>query len=299
MDALDKMTKWCQANALKSLDDKVDVLQVMKDAYSANNSDNNDILLEEPNMINGYMDVMVIRLVRTFGDKLAFKGGYMLTKLMPKFARQTTDIDFSIQSSELYNSLINEMDEIGEDFISKGYISSYRIKKSIEKHMSGGMDMYDISGRKVLGIDIGWHDITFGTVVTSIDIGDINAFSIERMLADKITAILSRKRFRRPKDVYDLYCISNCFDFDLQLVNEYILRRTEGKGAEWDNYPFSEQVLIEYRKAYDKLSLNSMYKGVTLQKPRFEDVMSRFSNICESLMAGVTGNWNHEKEIFE
>lgn len=225
----------------------------------------------------------------------------MLTKLIPETARQTADIDFSIQDSELYQELISVMKRIGEEFIERGFIVSYTIKDVLERYRSGGMDMFDETGRKVLGIDIGWHDITFGTTTTTISIGDINAFTVERMLADKITAILSRKRFRRPKDIYDLYCITNCFDFDVNAVNDYILKRTEGAGAEWQNFPFNSVVLNEYKKAYDSLSLDSIYKDTKLPKPDFNDVINRFNSIC--LVLKNKDNdfkvWHHESLTFK
>ena len=160
--------------------------------------------------------------------------------------------------------------------------------------------MYDVDNSKVLGIDIGWHDITFGTTTTSIDIGEVRAFTVERMLADKITAILSRKRFRRTKDIYDLYCITNCFDFNVDVVNDYILRRTDGKGAEWGNFPFNDTVVREYEKAYSKLDLQSIVKNGVLEKPEFKKVFYRFNNICRFLLnCGNKKYWNHVDCCFE
>lgn len=257
-----------------------------------------DIINLDKNEINSKMDYMVETLVRVFGDKLAFKGGYMLTKLMPNTARQTTDIDFSIGDSKLYHDLLKTMETIGNHFVDEGYISSYKIKDEIREFMSGGMDMYSSTGEKILGIDIGWHDISFGVTTTKIDICELSAFMVERMLADKITAILSRKRFRRPKDIYDLYCISNCFDFNTSLINEFILKRTQGAGADWNNFPFKEEIIVEYKKAYDKLILTSMYKNVSLNKPDFYEVMKRFNTICEQLLKNKESFWDYKKGVF-
>lgn len=257
-----------------------------------------DIVNLDKNEINSKMDYMVETLVRVFGDKLAFKGGYMLTKLMPNTARQTTDIDFSIGDSELYHGLLKTLEVIGDHFVDEGYISSYKIKNEIREFMSGGMDMYSSTGEKILGIDVGWHDISFGVTTTKIDICELSAFMIERMLADKITAILSRKRFRRPKDIYDLYCISNCFNFNTLLINEFIIKRTQGVGADWNNFPFKEDVIIEYKKAYDKLILTSMYKNVSLNKPDFYEVMKRFNTICEQLLKNKKSFWDYKKGVF-
>ena len=302
------MTKleWCRSNApeaLRNLSDD-EVLELMESSFQQFGKDfvDDDESYEsvEYNAINSDMDYMVITLVRTFGDKLAFKGGYMLTKLIPDTARQTTDVDFSIQSSDLYAELIDTMHVIGKHLCQKGSISNYTVKEEIRPYMSGGMDMYDADGRKVLGIDVGWHDITFGTTTTTIDVCELRAFEVERMLADKVTAILSRKRFRRPKDIYDLYCITNCLDFNANKVNEYIMLRTEGQGADWRNFPFTEDVIREYEKAYNKLSLNSIRAGVTLDRPDFSDVLERFSVICRRLLNVESKPlWNAQRGWFE
>lgn len=300
------MTKleWCRANApeaLANLSD-ADLLDAMESSYQKFGKDEVEAELEsvEYNPINKQMDFMVLTLVREFGDKIAFKGGYMLTKLMPETARQTTDIDFSIASSDLYQSLIATMDKIGRFFVSQGMIDRYVVKQEIREFMSGGMDMYDATGKKVLGIDVGWHDLSFGLTSTNIGITDVKAFTVERMLSDKVTAILSRKRFRRPKDIYDLYCITNCFDFDADEVNRCILIRTNGEGAEWRNYPFNPDVVREYEKAYNKLALNSIVRGGELERPPFDAVMYRFNTICDHLKNPL-GNeiWNAKRGVFD
>lgn len=300
------MTKleWCRDNAPNSIKELSDaeVLEYMSSAYEKFCEDEKIVVEERTadlNDINEQMDIMVTVLTRAFGDKITFKGGYMLTKLMPKYARQTTDIDFSIQSSELYKDLLVVMDRIGKSFVEKGFIAKYTIKPEVKQRMSGGMDMYDANGGKVLGIDIGWHDVTFGTTLTNINVGTVKAFTVERMLADKITAILSRKRFRRPKDIYDLYCITNCFDFDANLVNEYILRRTDGAGADWNNFPFSPEVLREYEKAYDKLSVQSIVKDNVIHKPDFDAIMERFNVICLGIQTADNKHlWKHIEGYF-
>ena len=222
------MTKleWCRANApdaIKNMPDN-ELLEYMESSWEmfAPKEDVQTEPIIELKEINSSMDYMVLTLLQTFGNELAFKGGYMLTKLIPNCARQTHAIDFSIQHSELYQSLINTMTAIGTKFVKDGIISSFEIKQTIGPHCSGGMDMYNASGAKILGIDVGWHDITFGTTKTVIDIGEVRAFEVERMLADKIAATLSRKRFRRAKDIYDIFCITNCFDTDLNKIRNYL-----------------------------------------------------------------------------
>ena len=287
MERIAAMTviEWCRKNAptlWKDLPDD-ELLKKMKpqletlgDITTSNVTESVEF---DPSDINQCLDYIVLELNREFGNKLAFKGGYMLTKLMKTRARQTADVDFSILTGALYESIKDKLVQVSEHFISVGAIDNYKIKETIKPTMSGGVDMYK-DGVKMLGVDVGWHDITYGTVIRNLDVGDLNSFEVERMLADKITAILSRKRFRRPKDIYDLYCISETMSFDAHKVAQYIDRRTDGAGADWQNLPFSDDIVREYRKAYNSLKLTSAYTGEELVRPQFDNVLDRFNEIA-------------------
>lgn len=299
------MTKleWCRANAPDAIKDTPDdeLLEYMESSwekFAPKESLQNESIVSLKE-INSNIDSIILTLLRIFGNKSAFNGGYMLKKLIPDCARQTQDIDFSAQSSELYQSLINTMIAVGTRFVKAGIISNFKIRQTIVPHYSGGMDMYNTSGAKILGIDVSWSDTLLGTATTHIDIGDVNAFEVERMLADKISAILSRKRFRRPKDIYDLYCITNCFDFSVIKVNTYLKKREIESGVDWGNFPFNDKILVEYNKAYQSLRLDSIVRNRQLDKPLFNDVMTRFIDIVKGLRREsdyVT--WSSEKERF-
>lgn len=303
------MTKleWCKQNAPEAIQELPDVelVELMESSWkrfseSANTDEEFESVEYEKNDINTQLDYMVLELSREFGDKLAFKGGYMLTKLMSGYARQTTDIDFSILTDEIYTEIKRKLLKIAKHFADDGIIDSFTLKETIQPTMSGGIDFYK-DGKKILGVDVGWHDVTYGTKKIKLDVGEVTAFEVERMLADKITAILSRKRFRRPKDIYDLFCITECFDLDTKKVKEYILRRTDGADADWQNFPFNEDVIREYKRAYEKLVLNSIYKDVNLSKPDFNVVMERFNTIALSVQKPErypTSIWNCSTKSF-
>lgn len=290
--------EWCRANAPDAIKDAPDdeLLEYMESSwekFAPKESLQNESIVSLKE-INSNIDSMVLTLLRIFGNESAFNGGYMLKKLIPDCARQTRDIDFSTQSSELYQSLINTMTAIGNKFVKDGIISSFKIKQTIEPHCSGGMDMYDANGTKILGIDVGWHDITFGTTKTNIDIGEVRAFEVERMLADKIAATLSRKRFRRSKDIYDIFCITNCFDADLNKIRHYLDIRNSDVAVNWENFPFNENIINELEKAYDKLILESIYSDTVLEKPKYSNVLGRFNALCLGVLNEEKVIWSSE-----
>ena len=245
-----------------------------------------------------YFDYIVLELAREFGNKLAFKGGYMLTKLIAESARSTVDVDFSIITDEIYEEIKVRLSAICDKFISDGIIDSYEIKQEIFPRRSGGVVMYK-DGVNVMGVDVGWHDLTYGVTTYNIDGHDIQGFTVDRMISDKITAILSRKRFRRAKDLYDVYVISSSFNVDMASVMECIRNREESSGTltEWSNYPFTEVILKEYKKAYDSLVIESVYMDRLVEKPTFEEVYERFSTFVECLLRDVDFVWDYSRRM--
>ena len=229
---------------------------------------------------------ITLELSREFGNKLAFKGGFMLTKIMTETARRTVDVDLSILTDEIYEDIKTRLSAICEKFMAEGVIDKYEVKPEVKPTMSGGVSMYK-DGKNIMGVDVGWHDLSYGITVHHTPIGDIRGFEIERMLADKVSAVLSRKRFRRPKDIYDICMIMHSFNFDSSKILDYIKKRDEhsGRPTEWSNFPFTQEILKEYEKAYDKLIVNSVYEGRVLTKPDFRYVYSKFSDLVANLLS--------------
>lgn len=73
--------------------------------------------------------------------------------------------------------------------------------------------------------------------------GNKLAFTVERMLSDKVTAILSRKRFRRPKYIYDVYCLTTALITKLQLATRY--PEISGIGT-WKAYYYFDPFYNQY-----------------------------------------------------
>lgn len=297
------MTKleWCKANAPEALRRESDdyILEMMSNAYNAyvHTPNHTDIIeLQKYDDKMRQLDTIVLAVLRLFGTGVAFKGGYMLNKMIPEMSRQTHDVDFSIQNSELYSDLIKTMQHVGDKFVSDGLISSYTIKPKVQQRMSGGMTMYNSQGDIVLGIDIGWHDLLFGTTDIKLHGLDAKVFTVERMLSDKLNASLSRKRFRRVKDFYDIYIISRNFDFDIEEVYNCFIKREPDPTPLTQLYPFNETILCELGHAYSKLEVRN-YQGKNLDKPPFTDVMLVYDKIVLAFKKG-TGDWSHEQQRF-
>lgn len=242
--------------------------------------------------INEMLDQMVLILSQDIECEKAFKGGYMLNQLLDN-SRMTHDVDLSICNLEDFKEIEGVLDNIGNLFVESGYIDRYEIKNQMESRHTGGMDMYDKNNVKILGVDIGFHDLSYGVCNYDIKISNVPGFEIERMLADKFVAILSNKRNRRAKDLYDFFIITNAYDCDCQKLAEYIDRRGN---AEWDNIPFEDTALKLYKTSWEKVKLTNYRTGNTLNKPDFKVVIKRFNDIALPLKEKVCFDyWDHKK----
>lgn len=240
------------------------------------------------------LDYMVLVLSRQMTCAAAFKGGYMLNQLLGKASRYTRDIDFSISEEENYKDVKSILTKIAEKFLEIGLIAEYNVKETIAPKQSGGIDFYDATGAKTLGVDVGLHNISYGVQHYHLAFAEIEAFTIERMLADKLIAILTRKRFRRTKDMYDFYAITQFFDVDLKKLYELITIRG---GAEWQNIPFNPTVIEQYQHAWDKLDLRAFGGSGAIAKPDFDVALDRFYEIALTLKDGnASYKWEHENE---
>lgn len=240
------------------------------------------------------LDYMVLVLARQMTCDMAFKGGYMLNQLLGGASRMTRDIDFSISEKENYEDVKNILERIAQKFADSKLISTYAIKETIEPTKSGGIAFYNEEGAKILGVDVGLHNISYGIRHYNLTFADVDGFTVERMLSDKLIAITTRKRFRRTKDLYDFYVITNFFDVDLSKLAKFVEIRG---GAEWQNIPFNPTVIEQYSHAWDKLDLQAFDGTGQLRKPEFSDAIDRFYEFALRLKENDTSyRWEHSNE---
>lgn len=212
-----------------------------------------------------FLDELFVYLVENAPCTMLFKGGYTLSKILPN-ARATSDIDFSIGDKNDYQHVLTVLKEFGDIQIRKGTVQGYFPKLTITPTMSGGIVYKSTSGCNIASVDVGLHQVTRGTQNIVILNKAVKIFSTERMLADKLSVVLSERRFRRSKDLYDIYIITSAFQVNMQQVREHLSERNPS----WKDYPFSNEILIKYRKAYGTLTLINPRTGEFLEPPAFE-----------------------------
>lgn len=176
-----------------------------------------------------------------YADNLVLKGGLFLYSLTNFDSRVTVDVDFLLrQQPNTPESLREMLEEIisadtGNDFIT------YEIKRiapiAVEKKYSGigaSLVAHIKNTRTPFGIDFGVGDVIvphqekrkIPTQLPDFEVPEVNTYSVETTVAEKLDAILSLMEFSsRMKDYYDLYYLANKFDFDGAVLTE-ALRKT-------------------------------------------------------------------------
>ena len=238
------------------------------------------------NNINELYLQLLLEMSKILGDNVFLKGSVLLGNLLPDVARATKDLDCSILNKELYNShIVPCLDMFAQKVMRPGW--TYQVS-SIKDTQSGGIKIYDADSKIVYSVDISvsktelmgvtFHNICGRTVLGS---------SIEKIIADKCLTTLSRQRYRRVKDFYDLYTIlrSRLVYRVEDVARIMLVARTREEVVELlGNVPFSEEVGRQVEIAWDKLYLRSFSgEHIKLSKPEMLQVLSTVYQLYDKL----------------
>ena len=246
------------------------------------------------------LDYIVQELVNVLGLNIVFKGGYILTKYIGDDSRRSHDVDLNINNVQTYEQIKVILEKVSQHLIDTGKIGFYNIKKAPTSNTSGGIDFYDINKRKILGVDVGLQPMNFGSIKLKINNNSLMCYTVERMLCDKIRAVLSKSRYHRIKDFYDIYIITQHFDINMYKLEEYIDMNTDGQGLDWSDYPYSKEDLTMLNEAYTRLRKESKERfNKDLVNVRFTDLILRLDTLCDALKLKLNYNyWRCDKGDF-
>ncbi len=193
-----------------------------------------------------------------YANNLVLKGGLFLYSLTNFDSRVTVDVDFLLRQQPNTPECLQEMlEEIiavdtGNDFIA------FEIKNiapiAVAKKYSGiGASLVARikNTRTPFGIDFCVGDIIvprqekrkIPTQLSNFEAPEVNTYSIETTVAEKLDAILSLMEFSsRMKDYYDLYYLANKFDFDGDVLTEALRKTFDNRGRHYTIEQF-EQIM--------------------------------------------------------
>lgn len=175
-------------------------------------------------------------------------------------------------------------------------IDHYEILDIIPQKKSGGIKFKSKSNESILGLDISVQNLSFGVTKRNINIAIVDSYCIERMLADKLYVILSNSRYKRTKDLYDLFNITDYIDIDFMLLKECIYQIGYEKYL-FDNIPFSEEDVLKYVHAWKSLRIQDVNTGVQKKKPELEETLDRLYTFAFPLKLGIDMKYWSSKSL--
>ena len=184
-----------------------------------------------------------------YKDNLILKGGLFIYTLTNVESRATIDVDFMLRG--LSNDMVR-MDEIiaeilavptGNDFITFKALPTEPIAANRKYHgVSTQITGYIKNVRVPLSVDIGVGDVivpgakarTIKTQLEGFDAPEIMTYSVESTIAEKLDAILQRFELTgRMKDFYDIYYLSQTFNFDGLKLQTAIAETLWNRGTDY------------------------------------------------------------------
>ena len=259
--------------------------------------------------------------ISKYAERFTLKGGIFLYALFNgDYTRATTDIDllaqcisnnieemkkvfkeiFSIKCDDALRFDLNTLDVI--------YITEFKEYHGVKVSILGYLDKTKVP----ISIDIGFGDIVYPErmkmdfpVLLDMDIPKVYAYSISSVVAEKFEAFVSLGLANsRYKDFYDIYVLSDRYNFDGKELTNAIKETFNHRGTSFDDI-----VAFEDGFADDETRLmrwNSFVeKKKALVKLGFEETVQLLKILLFPIVDAIKKNelfertWSHEKKMWK
>lgn len=223
------------------------------------------------------------------GYPVVFKGAMVLQALTLDTSldtmRMTEDIDadwvgLNITNEELYLKINNAVSSLGVPNLFVIQKKNFKVGMSAEFHiMQKGKE--DVLFTMDIGVKNNNHHLVYKLPSGVSFIGS----HPNKIYSDKLSAISTRKVYRRVKDIYDMYLLSHISGFHLNSIRTAL--RDAGRDLESFNEFINDPMKpkgLEY--AYDRM------KSIK-NKPDYQEMYNRVSKFIEPFIIGVKvdGHW--------
>jgi len=258
--------------------------------------------------------------ISEYAERFTLKGGIFLYALFNgDYTRATTDIDllaqcisndieemkkvfkeiFSIKCDDALRFDLNTLDVI--------YITEFKEYHGVKVSILGHLDKTKVP----ISIDIGFGDIVYPErmkmdfpVLLDMDIPKVYAYSINSVVAEKFEAFVSLGLANsRYKDFYDIYVLSDRYNFDGKELTNAIKETFNHRGTSFDDI-----VAFEDGFADDETRLmrwNSFVKKKkALVKLSFEETVQLLKILLFPIVDAIKKDelfehsWSHEKKMW-
>jgi predicted nucleotidyltransferase component of viral defense system len=248
--------------------------------------------------------------ISNYNEKFILKGGLLLYIHLEDRARPTRDVDF------LARRIANDAESISKDFqeICKiecddglmydgEHLLSEKIKEDADyEGLRVKIVGYLERSKETLQFDIGFGDVVVPKpvmmeypVLLDMNCPEIHTYSIESVIAEKFEAMISLALLNsRMKDFYDIFTLSEKFNFDGRVLYEAIFETFQRRGTNLIKQPavFTEAFLQDNTK---RIQWEAFINRTIKQKLDFEVVLARTKFFLEPVYSCIL----KEKEFFE
>ena len=237
-----------------------------------------------------------------YAENFILKGGLFIYTLTNFESRATVDVDFLMRG---LNNDLARMDEIiadilavptGNDFMTFKATKTEPIALHRKYHgISTQITGYIKNVRVPFNVDIGIGDVitpsperrNIQTQLDGYDKPEILTYSLESTIAEKFDAILQRFELTgRMKDFYDIYYLSQTFDFDGLKLQTAIQETLENRGTAYEKDSFERVIAL----ADDEdMHIKWRYFLKTLGNPEisFYEVMAGMQKFLEPVWESI------------
>lgn len=260
---------------------------------------------------------LIYRLgVSRYKSNFLLKGGLLLYVSMLEMGRPTRDIDF------LARQLVNNLKDIADIFkevcaieyddglkFDVQSITTERIKEDADyEGVRVKIKCYLENAINILQLDIGFGDVVVPKpvlmdypVILDMERPEIQAYSMESVIAEKFEAMISLSWLNsRMKDFYDVYMLSENYEFDGRILYEAIFETFQRRGTNYsrETAVFSDEFAVDLNK---KKQWNAFIKRILNSGISFIEVTERNKNfllpIYETLLSEKEffGKWSSKK----
>ncbi len=256
-----------------------------------------------------------------YTENFVLKGGLFIYTLTNFESRATVDVDFLLRQT---NSELDHIDEIMDEIITiptgnnniviltakkAEQISPQRKCPGVRTQIIG----YIKNIRVPFDIDIGIGDVivpnpqkgSMQTQLEGYDAPEILTYSLESTIAEKLDAILQRFELTgRMKDFYDIYYLSQSFDFDGRSLQEAITQTLSTRGTPYERDSFDRVVALE-KDADMQTKWRYFLKTIKGRELPFSDVMSGIERFLYPVWTAITDEdelllqWHSKQQKWE
>ena len=243
-----------------------------------------------------------------YAENFVLKGGLFIYTLTNFESRATVDVDFLMRG--MSNDMAR-MDEIiaeilavntGNDFVTFKATKTEPIAVQRKYHgISTQITGYIKNVRVPFNVDIGVGDVivpnaqrrNIQTQLDGYEKPEILTYSLESTIAEKFDAILQRFELTgRMKDFYDIYYLSQTFDFDGLKLQTAIQETLQNRGTAYEKDSFERVLALA-----DDTDMQTKWRYFlkTLGNPAilFSDVMKSIQIFLEPVWIAILSESEH------